>query len=495
MERIAATRYGQVRGQIRDGVARFLGIPYAAAPTGTRRLAAPEPPEPWTGVRDAIAYGPTPPKPAYPAPFDAILPEPDVPGDDWLNLNIWAPEDLSGARPVIVWIYGGAFANGNCAIPVYDGHAFARDGVVFVAFNYRLGAEGFALLPDAPANRGLLDQIAALEWIRDNISAFGGNPANVTIAGESAGAMSAITLLTMPAAAGLFSKVIAQSGSVQAAAEPGDAALVTAELGLALGNELTENDVSAAGIAELGTDTLIKAQVAVRDALAADPDPARFGATIVAGSMAFVPVIDGEVLPVHPLAAITSGAGAQVPLLIGTNADEFRFFLMPPGTIDTISADLLGFLAGAIGATSEVIARYQGNRPGASAGDVFAAMLTDKFFRLPALAVADARSGGQAPTYCYEFRWGVPPIGAGHAMEIPFVFDNLASPDSRPLIGPDPPADLAADMHAAWIAFARDGDPGWPAFDASRPVRVFDAGGGSVEIDPRHDERTVWPAG
>src|SRR5580704_13359613 len=190
MESVAATRYGQVRGQVRDGVASFLGIPYAASPTGELRFAAPEPPEPWAGVRDATAYGPTPPKPAYPAPFDAVLPEPDVPGDDWLNLNVWAPEDLAGDRPVIVWIHGGAFANGNCAIPMYDGHNFARDGVVFVALNYRLGVEGFALLPGAPPNRGLLDQIAALEWVRDNIAAFGGDPANVTIFGESAGAMS-----------------------------------------------------------------------------------------------------------------------------------------------------------------------------------------------------------------------------------------------------------------------------------------------------------------
>ena len=306
MEPVAATRYGRVRGQIDDGVASFLGIPYAASPTGELRFAAPEPPKPWTGVREATAYGPTPPKPAYPAPFDTVLPEPDVPGEDWLNLNIWAPQDLTGSHPVIVWIHGGAFANGNCAIPMYNGHTFARDGVVFVAINYRLGVEGFALLPGAPTNRGLLDQIAALEWVRDNIGAFGGDPANVTIAGESAGAMSVITLLTMPRAAGLFKRIIAESGSVQAAADPADAALVSAELGLALGDALRENDVSAAGIAELDFGTLMAAQVSVRDALAAAPDPTRFGPTIVASSMAFIPVIDGDTLPEHPLAAIAN---------------------------------------------------------------------------------------------------------------------------------------------------------------------------------------------
>ena len=494
MEPVVATRYGQVRGRLSDGVMSFLGIPYAASPTGELRFAAPLPPKPWTGVRDATAYGPTPPKPAYPAPFDIVLPEPEVPGDDWLNLNIWAPADNGGDRPVIVWIHGGAFANGNCAIPMYDGTAFARDGVVFAAINYRLGAEGFALLPDAPANRGLLDQIAALEWVRDNIAAFGGDPANVTIAGESAGAMSAVTLMTMPAARGLFSKVIAESGSVQAAADPADAALVTAELGLALGEALSENDVSAAGIAELDTGTLIKAQIQVRDALSAAPDPARFGPTIVASSMAFIPVIDGDTLPAHPLAAIAAGSGADVPLLIGTNSEEFRFFLVPPGMIDAITPELLGTVAAALGATSEVVALYQANRKGAKSGDVFSALLTDRFFRLPAIAVADARSGGPAPTYFYEFAWGHPPIGAGHVMEIPFVFDNLSASDAVSLIGTNAPKDLAADMHAAWIAFARGSDPGWPAFDASRQVRVFDTGGGSVVLDPRGDERAIWPA-
>jgi para-nitrobenzyl esterase len=504
MEPVVVTRYGSVRGQVKDGVASFLGIPYAASPTGERRFAAPVPPAPWTGVREATAYGPTPPRPDYPAPFDTVLPEPRVPGDDWLNLNVWTPQAAldqadETARPVIVWIHGGAFANGNSALPMYDGATFARDGVVFVAINYRLGVEGFAFLPDAPSNRGLLDQVAALEWVRDNISAFGGDPANVTIAGESAGAMSAITLLSMPRAAGLFAKVIAESGSVQAAADPADAAMVTAELGEALADGLKETDISAAALAELSPDEVIAAQVMVRDALAAEPNPARFGQSVVVSSMAFIPVIDGDVLPAHPLAAIAAGASADVPLLIGTNAEEFRFFLVPPGTIDTITDDLLGLLAGTFGATDEVISAYAANRPDAKAGDLFAAMLTDRFFRLPAIAVADARSGGPAATYFYDFAWGIPPIGAGHAVEIPFVFDNLSSPDAVAIVGahdgPHPAQDVADDMHAAWISFARTSDPGWPAFDASRPVRIFDSGGGSVELDPRGDERAIWPAG
>ena len=491
----AMTRYGAVSGEEAGGVTRFLGIPYAASPTGALRFAAPQPPEPWSGVRACTAFGPTPPKPEYPAPFDTILPEPAIPGDDWLSLNVWTP-GLDGSAPVLVWIHGGAFVNGNSAVPMYDGHAFARDGVVLVTINYRLGVDGFALLPDAPApaNRGLLDQVAALEWVRDNIAAFGGDPARVTIFGESAGGMSVTTLLGMPRARGLFGGVIAQSGSAQAAADPQDAALVTGELGRALGTEAT-----AASLAEVHLETLIAAQAAVRDAMAAAPDPARFGATIVATSMAFLPVVDGDVLPLHPLAALRSGEGGEVPLLTGTNAEEFRLFFVPTGTAATVTSETLPVFLGLLGIPPATAAVYQANRPDASAGDVLCALVTDSFFRNPAFAAARARAeaGGPAPTYLYEFAWRSPVlgIGAAHAVEIPFVFDNLAVPDAAAAIGDAPPAALAAEMHAAWIRFAATGDPGWPAFDASYPVMTFGAAGGpgQVVLDPRGDERTSWP--
>jgi para-nitrobenzyl esterase len=500
MEPVVHTKSGPVRGQVRDGVASFLGIPYAASPTGELRFAAPVPHEPWTDVLGATAFGPTPPKPAYPAPFDTLLEEPSIPGDNWLNLNIWTPHDRDGDLPVMVWIHGGAFANGNSAVPWYDGHSFAKAGVVLVSINYRLGVDGFALLPDAPANRGLLDQIAALEWVRHNIGAFGGDQANVTIFGESAGAMSVITLLSLPRAEGLFTKAIAQSGAAQAAADPADAALVTAELGKALGPVLTDTGpastgVTAAALAGVELKALVAAQAAVRDALGADPNPARFGASIVASSMPFIPVVDGELIAEDPLTAIAGGAGSTVTLLIGTNTEEFRLFLVPPGTVDMITAEALPFVGAAIGADQGAIARYQANRPDASAGDIFAALVTDKFFRLPALAVAQARWGAPAATYFYEFNWGRPPIGAGHSLEIPFVFDNLATAADDAVIGADPPQDLADEMHSAWVRFATTANPGWPAFDDTRPVRIFDADGGSIEHDPRGDERAVWPVG
>jgi para-nitrobenzyl esterase len=489
MRPTVTTRSGKVRGQLRDGVASFLGVPYAASPTGPLRFRPPAPPPAWDGVRDADAFGATPPKPDYPPPFDVLLPEPAIAGDDWLTVNVWTPGPGGSGLPLMVWIHGGAFSNGNAAVPSYDGHAFARDGVVLVSLNYRLGVDGFALLPDAPANRGLLDQIAALEWVRENIAAFGGDPGNVTVFGESAGAMSVTTLLSLPRAQGLFARAITQSGAVQAAADPADAAMVTKELGLALGR-----DATAANLAAVALPELIRAQVTVRDALAGQPDPARFGATIVASSMAFIPVVDGDLIPVHPLAALAAGAGSGVTLLTGTNAEEYRLFLVPTGIAGLMTPETVDGVLAMLGVTPAVAGVYRARRPGAAPGDLLAAVLTDQFFRLPALAVAEARTAGPARTYVYEFAWQSPVSGLGacHSLEIPFVFGNLSAPGAELALGQAPPEDLAAQMHAAWVAFASDGDPGWRAFDGSYPVMVFDFPGGGVQADPRGDERRIW---
>jgi len=212
MDPVVTTGQGQLRGAEKNGVLSFKGIPYAAAPFGANRFAAPQPAPEWEGVRDALEYGPTCPKGPYPDFIAPLLVEPEIPGEDCLNLNVWTPALDGDPRPVLVWIHGGGFTNGSGAVSTYDGTRFARDGIVFVSINYRLGADGFLLLEDAPANRGLLDQIAALRWVRENIAAFGGDPQAVTIAGESAGAMSVTTLLSMPVAEGLFQRAIAQSG-------------------------------------------------------------------------------------------------------------------------------------------------------------------------------------------------------------------------------------------------------------------------------------------
>jgi para-nitrobenzyl esterase len=207
---VIKTACGAVRGSVADGVSAFMGIPYAAPPFGANRLRAPRPVEPWSGVRDALTYGAKPPQLTYPPPWDMLIPERGPLGDDCLNLNIWTPDPGSAGLPVMVWIPGGMFEAGSGAS--YDGSRFARDGIVCVTINYRVGAEGFLYLGDGNANRGLLDQVAALEWVRDNIAAFGGDPGNLTIFGQSAGAMSVGTLLSLPRAEGLFRRAIAQSG-------------------------------------------------------------------------------------------------------------------------------------------------------------------------------------------------------------------------------------------------------------------------------------------
>jgi para-nitrobenzyl esterase len=485
---IVTTKYGKVKGQDHDGVLSFRGMPYAAAPVGHRRFLAPERPEPWAGIRDATAFGPTPPKPAYRPAIAAILPETEVPGDDWLTVNVWTRNASPNANlPVMVWIHGGAFVNGNSTLAIYDGRAFARDGVVFVSLNYRLGVDGFAHLPDAVPNRGLLDQVAALEWVRDNIAAFGGDPANVTIFGESAGAMSVTTLLTMPAAQGLFAKAITQSGAVQAAADPIDAAKVTAILGEKIGFQPT-----AAGLATLEIDTLIAAQAGVSEELVADPDPERFGATIVASGMAFVPIIDGEILPMHPRAALAAGASADIPLLTGVNTDEYRLFIVPTGIAAMVTDEYLPLLTERMRMSPAVVDLYRRNRPQATPGDVLAALMSDAFFRNSALAVAEARRGTR--TWLYEFAWpgGTQDMRACHALEIAFVFDNLRIPGIEGLVSANPSQPLADAMHSAWVSFAKDGTPGWAAFDDSYPVMVFDGDGGQLAHDPHADERMAW---
>ncbi|WP_460445453.1 carboxylesterase/lipase family protein [Angustibacter aerolatus] len=488
MQPEAVTTHGRVRGERRDGVARFLGVPYAAPPVGARRFAAPEPPQPWDGVRDATAFGPTPPAAGYQAPFDTILTSTQVPGDDWLTVNVWTPDPGAAGLPVMVWIHGGAFVNGSSAVATYGGQAFARDGVVLVTLNYRLGVEGFAALPDAPANRGLLDQLAALEWVRDNAAAFGGHPARVTVFGESAGAMSITTLLGLPQATGLFAQAITQSGAAQAAADPADAALVTRELGTALGLD----DVRATTLADVDPARLLAAQRRVSQALTTGPDPVRFGASVVAGLMAFVPVVDGDVVPVHPQAALAAGASADVPLLTGTTTEEFRFFLAPPGITASLPAAALPMVLAAQGVPASVVDVYRAHRPDASPGDLLAAIVTDRYFRAPSIAVVEARPRDRS--WVYELAWRSPRLGLGaaHAVDVPFVFDALAAEGTAGLLGDDPPQALADRVHCAWVAFATDGDPGWAPYGDDRAVHVFDEPADRLVHAPRDDERALW---
>lgn len=505
---VVPTSRGRVRGTVEEGIAVFRGIPYAAAPVGELRFAAPAAAPAWDDVRDATAFGPTPPKPAYAPPFDQLLSDPMIPGDDVLNLNVWTParsaggegvvaasgggepaaSDEDGLLPVLVWIHGGAFRAGSGAVGSYDGRAFARDGVVCVTLNYRLGMDGFGLLPDAPANRGLLDQIAALRWVQDEIAGFGGDPARVTIAGESAGAMSAVSLLASPAATGLFRAVIAQSGAGHHVQTPESATRVAEELGRRLDVAPT-----AAGFATVPIDDFIAAQLVLSGEVSAT-DRASWGA-LGLDAMPYEPVIDGDVVPGRPIDALVDGAGAELPLLIGTNAEEYRFWLAPLGALPHVTPEALPAAGAVYGLPPEAAGAYA---DAATPGDGLEALLSDWFFRIPALRAAEARTGA-GRSFLYEFRWRSPSLdgelGAAHAVEIGFAFDTIAEPSGWGMIGPDAPQPLADEMHAAWVAFVAAGDPGWPAYAPDhRAVRIFGgaAGPGAVEQDPGGARRQVW---
>jgi para-nitrobenzyl esterase len=491
MDTVVRTQQGAVRGVTIEGIAVFKGIPYAASPFGARRFQPPQPVEAWSGVRDALTYGATVTKPPYFPPFDVLLPEPAIAGEDCLNLNIWTPDPGKAGLPVMVWIHGGAFANGTGAIPTYDGSHFARDGVICVTINYRLGVDGFLFLGQGSANLGLLDQIAALSWVKENIAAFGGNPDNVTIFGQSAGGMSVGSLLSMPRARGLFRRAIAQSGAGHHAISSTSAQRITAYLAERLG---VAPEVEA--IAKVPSERLIAAQLALSADVFEHPDPARWG-EVAANLMPFEPVIDGDILPERPIDRIAAGAGAEIDVMVGATTGEERLFLVPNGAINAINEDIL---TGAVAMYGLPVARtletYRATRPNASAGEVYEAILTDWFFRIPAIRLAEAHVRNNGRTYMYEFAWQSPAfdgqLGSCHALEIPFVFDTLAVEGMEVLLGDAPPQQTADVMHAAWVRFATSGDPGWAQYDLNQRLTMqFDTQSDLLE-NPHRAERVLW---
>jgi para-nitrobenzyl esterase len=496
---IVETANGKIEGKRtpEGDVSLFRAIPYAAPPTGTRRFRPPQPAAPWSGVRDATRFGPAAPQVA--GVMEQLYGSTMQTDEDCLTLNVWTPAADGGRRPVMVWIHGGAFLTGSGSIPWYDGRAFARSSdAVVVTINYRLGALGFLHLADlggeafaSSGNVGLLDQVAALTWVQDNIAAFGGDPGNVTVFGESAGAMSIGTLLGLPAARGLFGRAILQSGASSNISDrdraTGIAERLLAQLGLA---------ANAGGLAELVQvpfPTLLEAQDLV------------VNHTFTNHRLPFQPVVDGTALPRPPLDAIGDGSAAGVAVLCGTNLEEMRLFTLLDTELASGGEDVLVTRAtAAFGEdATDVIAAYRDGRAGQSTLDVFVAVSTDLVFRMPAIRLLERQSTFNADCYSYLFTMRSNSFGGGlgasHVMEIPFVFDNLDRPGVALFTG-DPPGapQLAQRMHRAWGAFARSGDPNhadlpaWPRYDTARRATMEFGTTCGVIDDPMGEERLLW---
>jgi para-nitrobenzyl esterase len=474
---------GTLRGVDASGVVQFRGVPFAAPPVGGRRFRPPEPVTRWDGARDASAWAPRAPQSLEPGPFRRVV---DVPVDeDCLYLNVFTPSTDPGAdgqRPVMVWIHGGAFTMGSGCL--FDAAELARRGdVVVVTVNYRLGALGFCYLDHLDAssngtgNLALLDQIAALRWVHDHVAAFGGDPENVTIFGESAGGHSVGCLLTAPGARGLFHRAIAQSGA---------------------GFFLREVDQAVA------TTTSFLDQLGVTDVddLRAVP----FARLVDAqAGFSFSPTRDGVVLCDGVLDAVAAGACADVPLLVSHTRDEMRLFAIDgrAGAMPANDAELARRLAHVFADGATAAEAYRAAEPDASAAELWTSFLTDQRFHMPDFALADARLATSADVWLARISWPSPAmaggLGACHAIEIPFLFPgggNLGGMTGDA----GPPPRLAHAIQDAWAAFARHGDPAtdalppWPRYDREqRCVMEFDDDC-SVLADPDGAIRRLWPA-
>ena len=408
-----------------------------------------------------------PEEPGRPA---ATAAPPADPACGWLTVNVWTPYPGADRLPVMVWIYGGAYMFGASGEPGYDGTPFAQEGAVFVSLNYRVGTEGFALLPGAPANRGLLDAVAALTWVKENIQSFGGDPGNVTVFGESAGAGVIAALLAMDRANGLFKRAIAQSvpGTFFARELAEDIArAITREAGLP--NEF-------AALAGADPMRLVNAQSAVAARL---KDFRQWGGVSLTITP-FSPVIDGEVLPRSPWRALLGGAASDVELLTGHNRDEYRLFIAVDGRLGKITDEEATATLNALAPGLDGPAAYRKAFPDADASALYELVFSDWLFRMPTLHLAQAHAASGGRTFLYELAVQAPggPFGACHALDVPLVFGRVAPGLGEAMFGPSLPAEfvtLGDTMRREWISFAAVGDPGWAAYGTEhRTTRVYD---------------------
>ncbi|MEV6146235.1 carboxylesterase family protein [Streptomyces sp. NPDC051992] len=478
----ARTAEGLVEGCWRGEHAVFRGIPYAQPPIGPLRFQAPAPVKGWDGTRQATEFGPVAPQ-AGPTAESSV-------GNDWLTLNVSTPALGMARLPVLVWIHGGAYIAGTASDPMYDPAALTRAGLVVVSINYRVAAEGFVLLEGAPANRGFLDQLAALEWVQRNIAAFGGDPHQVTVAGQSAGAGSIAALLTMKRAQGLFRRAIVHS-------VPGT--LCTRALAEEVAAELAGR-VGATPDAEAlsGIDPLRLADELT--ALGADlpGHRERWGRLSQIG-VAVCPVLDGVVLTETPWKALAGGRTGGIELLVGHTRDEFRLFSVMMGRLGTFTEDeactALDLFAPAPGGADAYRAAY----PQATPEELLELVYSDALFRMPSLWLAQANQAAGGTSYLFELQLAASAsggvLGACHSLDVPLAFGTLDGPVGRHLFGDQPTPEVSAvswELQQGWVRFATAGDPGWPAHRPERQLtRVLDIESKTLPY-PEEASRQIW---
>ncbi len=488
---VVRTASGPVRGRAEGTISVFKGIPYAAPTGGANRFKPPRPREPWSGVLEAASFGRISPQPSFPVIVEERGSQAfDPQGEDCLVLNVWTPS-LQARLPVMVWFHGGGYVVGGGSAPWYDGTALAtHQGVVVVTINHRLNVFGFLDLSSMggeafSGNAGMLDCVAALEWVRANISGFGGDPGNVTIFGESGGAGKVSTLMAMPAAKGLFHKAIAESG----AALTHSTREATARTAKALFDQLGLQPGDIAGLQALPVETILAATGKMRP-------PGAFG-----------PVVDGRDIPSNPFDPGAPEISADVPFMTGTNLTEATFFADTPlDPIDdaTLRQKVKQYTHVDDSGADELISLYRTGNPGRDNVFVYQLIASDYWMRSGVLLQAERKAAqGRAPVYVYQFNWLSKARGGKlhcpHGSEIPFAFDNVHTAPELLGSGPAQSA-LAAQMSAAWAAFARTGKPGadrlpdWPTYGADgRAVMIFDAES-RVEHDPGGPQRIAIAA-
>ncbi len=480
------TASGSVRGVAESGLDVFRGIPYAAPPVDERRFRPPAPVAPWTDVRDATAFGPACPQ----DPDEHEMAEGTPTSEDCLTLNVWSRSDGAQA-PVVVFIHGGGFTAGSTLDPWYDGAAFAQRGIVFVSLQYRVGPLGWLDLSKlgpqyaTSGNDGLQDQMAALRWVRTNAAAFGGDPKNVTIVGESAGAISISALLGSPAADGLYDRAILESGT------PGTVATRD------WSQRVFERFVEFSGVSEpedilsLPTDRVLDAARQIYDTELSDT--------------AFHPLVDGVILPQLPMRRIAAADGPKVPVIIGTNLDEARYWLYYIPELDRLPLRYYRpWLESLVGERADdVIAAYRAERPELDEAQTGLALSGDVGFRMPAIRMAEALSARGVPVWMYLATIDSPDLdgrmGSAHAIELPFVFDNLTADRAPELVGTDPANEALADTtQRLWVSFATDGVPSasgapkWPTYDAADRTTLLLDRTLAIEDDPYPASRNAW---